>query len=248
MLRRVVCDGVDAPRPVEEHSAGARVILPLRGRFAFRDHSGAAVASPCMALYLRDGHRYRIRHVDGQGDVCLALEGDVADALVATGPVARFISQSEYVRAQSLAVRLGRGDAVSRLRIEESLAEILGAADVSVRAAGRRDRAIAEAIAYTLERSFHAPLSLATVARVAGVSIFPASRAFKRARGISIHRYRQEMRLRHALAMVLETDVPLAELAIDLGFANQPHFTNLFRRRFHTTPHAVRRSGFRGQL
>lgn len=242
-LRRVACDGVDAPRPVEEQSEGARAIVVLRGRFAFRDRAGAAVASPCAALFLRDGQTYHIRHVDGHGDVCVAMQGPLVNALVDAGPTTRRLSSHAYLRAQSLAVRLGNGAVLSRLAVEETLCGALASDEASARGGTRRDHAVADAIAFALERDFDASLSLTTIAGTAGVSVFHACRVFKRAMGTSIHRYHQELRLRHALAMLLETDVPLAQLALDLGFANQPHLTNAFRRRFQTTPHAVRRSG-----
>lgn len=247
-LRRVVCDGVDAPRPVEERSEGARAIVVLRGRFAFRDRDGAAVASPCAALFLRDGQTYDIRHVDDHGDVCVAMRGALVDALVDAGPTTRRLPPHAYLRAQSLAAGLANGAVLSRLAVEETLCDALVSDEAPARGGTRRDNAVADAIAYALERDVDVSLPLVTVAGMAGVSVFHACRAFKRARGTSIHRYHQELRLRHALAMLLETNVPLAQLALDLGFANQPHLTNLFRRRFKTTPLAVRRGGLKGQL
>jgi AraC family transcriptional regulator len=61
--------------------------------------------------------------------------------------------------------------------------------------------------------------------------------------GTSIHRYQAELRLRHALALVLDTRRPLTHVAYDAGFANQGHFGNAFRKRFGSAPSVVRRSG-----
>jgi len=72
------------------------------------------------------------------------------------------------------------------------------------------------------------------------VSLFHACRLFRRATGSTIHRFHEELRLRHALARVLDTDEPLARIAVALGFANQGHFGNRFRRRFGVAPGAAR--------
>jgi AraC-like DNA-binding protein len=241
-LRRVTCDGHDDARVAEECNDDPCVIVVLRGRFVFRDRAITAVASPCTSLFLHDGHAHRIHHIDGEGDVCLSIRGDVSSALVESGPTARPLSAHAYLRAQSVARRLSQGDALSRLALEEMLCESLGTECRRPDRSARKDRAIADTITYTLERDIHALVSLSQVARVAGVSVFRACRAFKRATGTSIHRAHVDIRLRHALALLLDTDLPLAQLALDVGFANQPHFTNVFRRRFRTTPQRVRQS------
>ncbi len=73
--------------------------------------------------------------------------------------------------------------------------------------------------------------------------MFHACRAFRRAMGTSIHRYQAELRMRHALALVLDTRRPLTDVAYEAGFANQGHFANAFRKRFGAAPSAVRQSG-----
>lgn len=243
-LRRVTCDGHDGRRIAEERNDGARIIVVLRGRFAFRDRHVRAVASPASSLFLRDGQTYEIAHVDDEGDVCVTVQGAVADALIERGSTARPLSTPAYLEVHSIAARLVRGETVAGLALEETLCAALGS-DVGVmRAAARQDQAIADAIGHAVERDFHAALRLSDLAEAAGVSVFHACRAFRRATGTTIRRYHEETRLRHALAWLVDTDVSLARLAVELGFANQPHFTTRFRRRFQATPQAVRQ-GYR---
>lgn len=52
-----------------------------------------------------------------------------------------------------------------------------------------------------------------------------------------------EVRLRHALAGLLDTAEPVAQIAAGTGFASQAHLTTRFRRRFGVTPAACRREG-----
>jgi len=43
-----------------------------------------------------------------------------------------------------------------------------------------------------------------------------------------------------AMRQLRDTDVPIAEIALRAGFADQSHFTNLFRRITGCTPRAYR--------
>jgi AraC family transcriptional regulator len=243
LVRRVVCDGVDGPRPAEEGAEAPSVIFVLHGRFTFRDACVRAVASPAVGLFLRDQHTYQIRHVDGEGDLCLALRGDVCRALVAAGPTVRHIPVECDLRMRVLAGTLAGGMPLTQLAVEEGFCRALAPGDAVPRSLRPRDYAVAQVIAYEIEQRVGDRLGLSALAENAGASVFHACRVFKRATGVSIHGYQQEVRLRHALALLLDSDHAIARIAVDLGFANQAHLTNLFRRRFRVTPGRVRRSG-----
>ena len=146
-------------------------------------------------------------------------------------------------RMRDLAAHLARGGTPHRLAVEESVVTALAFSDDRSDRVRPRERSIAEAIAYVLEHDVGGQRSLSALALVAGVSVFHACRVFKRVMSVGIHRYHQEIRLRHALACLLETDRPIAQIALDCGFANQAHLTTLFRRRFLSTPARVRANG-----
>ncbi|MEA3052359.1 MAG: hypothetical protein QOG72_1262 [Sphingomonadales bacterium] len=56
-----------------------------------------------------------------------------------------------------------------------------------------------------------------------------ASRGFRRVFGTSPERYRAEARARLAWGRVVATDEPLAAIAFEVGFADQPHMTRCVR-------------------
>ena len=87
---------------------------------------------------------------------------------------------------------------------------------------------------------FDCPLPLGALAARVRLSPFAACRLFPRATGFTIHQYQIELRLRHALALLLETRRSLADIALEAGFANQGHFGNHFRRRYGVTPGQAR--------
>ena len=79
-------------------------------------------------------------------------------------------------------------------------------------------------------------LSLADLAAVSCLSSYHFSRSFKRAIGIGPQRYVARRRLERAKALMRRTNLPLALIARDVGFADQSHLTSVFRREFGVTP------------
>ncbi|MBO9662691.1 helix-turn-helix domain-containing protein [Dokdonella sp.] len=81
---------------------------------------------------------------------------------------------------------------------------------------------------------------IADIAREFGVSAEHASRALSLSYGMSPQALRREFRWRRALAL-LATPAPLAEIAVDAGFADQSHFTRIARAHAGLPPSALRR-------
>jgi two-component sensor histidine kinase/AraC-like DNA-binding protein len=73
-------------------------------------------------------------------------------------------------------------------------------------------------------------ITLAQLARVAGVSIFHFARTFTRAMGVSPSRYVSRLRLENAMAEIVAGRLPLAQIAFNARFSSQTSFTRAFRR------------------
>jgi AraC family transcriptional regulator len=67
------------------------------------------------------------------------------------------------------------------------------------------------------------------------------SSAFKRTFGVSPHAYVMGRRINMAAGLMLNSDSPLSEIAINCGFADQAHFSRQFRRAMGRTPSTWRR-------
>jgi AraC-like DNA-binding protein len=78
-------------------------------------------------------------------------------------------------------------------------------------------------------------ISSETLERIAGTDRYTIARHFRRAFGTSPDRYRTLRRLGHA-RLGIERGTPLAEVAIETGFADQSHMTRQFKRTFGLTP------------
>ncbi|MBP0496398.1 helix-turn-helix domain-containing protein [Pararoseomonas indoligenes] len=66
-------------------------------------------------------------------------------------------------------------------------------------------------------------------------------RAFKQSFGVSPHSYVMERRIARAKAMMLESRMPLCDIALSCGLADQAHLSRVFRRLTGSTPLAWRR-------
>jgi AraC family transcriptional regulator len=85
------------------------------------------------------------------------------------------------------------------------------------------------------------PLSIRAVAEDVGVHPAHLARSFSRFFRRSPGEHLRRSRVARAEALLFETDLPLAEIALSCGFADQSHFTNVFRRYKGLPPAAFRR-------
>jgi AraC family transcriptional regulator len=65
-------------------------------------------------------------------------------------------------------------------------------------------------------------------------------RVFKRWIGLAPHQYVMRRRLERGKELLEDTDLPIAEIALAVGCANQSHFSALFRRVTGMTPMTYR--------
>lgn len=78
--------------------------------------------------------------------------------------------------------------------------------------------------------------SLEEIAAVTGLSPYHFLRAFKTETGRTPFQYLQDLRIEMACGLLAATDLPIAHVALDVGFKSQSHFSTVFRRTTGTTP------------
>ncbi|GMG83325.1 AraC family transcriptional regulator [Paralimibaculum aggregatum] len=84
------------------------------------------------------------------------------------------------------------------------------------------------------------PLTLADIARDAGVSRHHLARSFQRATGRPVMGYLRGRRLAEAARMVAGGSARLIEVALENGYGSHEAFTRAFRQEFGVPPEAVR--------
>ena len=83
-------------------------------------------------------------------------------------------------------------------------------------------------------------LTLAGIARAANTSPFHFSRLFKRSTGLSPHQYVIRQRVERARELLINTDLPLHEVAETAGFAHQSHMGHHLKRLLGVSPTRLR--------
>lgn len=83
-------------------------------------------------------------------------------------------------------------------------------------------------------------LSLSALAEQIGFSPYHFARQFRRTTGESPHQFVLSQRVERAKQLLQETELPLAQVALTSGFANQSHLTQAFKRALGLTPASYR--------
>ncbi len=79
-------------------------------------------------------------------------------------------------------------------------------------------------------------LSVTELAQVVGMSQYYFSKLFKMSTGTTPHQYVMRQRVERAQELLRESQTPLAEVATQVGFETQSHFTSVFRKLVGSTP------------
>ncbi len=90
------------------------------------------------------------------------------------------------------------------------------------------------------DRSYAEPLDVPALARIALTSEAHFIRTFKETFGETPHRYLQRRRLERAMALLRETDRPVTEICLEVGFASLGTFSRTFRRVLGMSPSSYR--------
>ncbi|MFN8547004.1 MAG: AraC family transcriptional regulator [Candidatus Eisenbacteria bacterium] len=152
-------------------------------------------------------------------------EGSEVDALL--GPVRRAIRAS---------------DPVAGLALEGAVLEFLARVGAEgeegeLRTAPPWLRRITDRLASDREGE----LALSDLSREAGIHPVYAARAFRRFHGCSAGDFIRRLRMERAVDLVRTSALPLAEVALRAGFADQAHLTRSMSRSLGVTPAQLRR-------
>ena len=92
-----------------------------------------------------------------------------------------------------------------------------------------------------LDANLDGDVSVTMLAEACGLSSTHFSRAFHRTTGASPHQWLLQRRIDKARRLLRDPDAPLADVALNCGFANQSHFTRVFTRLIGISPGQWRR-------
>ena len=91
-----------------------------------------------------------------------------------------------------------------------------------------------------MDRAFARPLDVSAIARVAHVSEAHFSRQFRATFGETPHRYLQRRRVERAMELLRESERPVTEICLDVGFNSLGTFSRTFRKIVGESPSEYR--------
>jgi AraC family transcriptional regulator len=150
-------------------------------------------------------------------------------------------THAEGAVLSALAIRLYKEfrtmDNVSALAIEGLMLEILAhMMRHSAEGAGRRPPGWFKQAREFLHEHFDEPLTLAQVGEAVGVHPVYLARSFRHYRHCTVGEYVRRLRIEFACRELINTNLPLAEIALAAGFCAQSHFSSTFKRQTGLTP------------
>jgi AraC family transcriptional regulator len=128
--------------------------------------------------------------------------------------------------------------AIHLLRVQLTVRK---SAQIELSRAGFVDRRLRRAIEF-MHDNYGLELSLEEIAAAAYLSEFHFARLFKQITGVTPHVYLANLRIERARKLLVETQIPIIEIAAMVGYQSQSHFTKIFKSIAGVTPRAYRES------
>lgn len=202
-------------------AASGRWVLPTDGVLEFQLDGQTILLDGLTALGLPQGQPYQMRPLQPAEQTSVVVSARPG-ALPWAAPQVRALSPR----------------ALWHLRAPWRNAEVLGAVlepDAPPRPAPATVARARRFMALRVSAACGERWSLHDVADVAGCSAFHLAHLFRRHVGLSLHGYRQHLRMAAALQRLEAGEADLAALAHDLGYCSQSHLGAVFRREVGVT-------------
>jgi AraC family transcriptional regulator len=255
LFRYTVGEEMCVPSPYkrarEKRYAQSAMGVVLSGSFEYRAQNGAATAVPGTVILGNRAEYFRCHPKDGIGNRRQVVQfhqnflNEVADSCgltaarfhVAAIPPGRF-SGAVFGAMRRLALNL----ALNKEDHEEAACELAEAAlhanqsGMAPATVSTRNQQRVLSIVRHLERNYHEPWPLSSMANLARLSPCYFLRVFRMVTGQSPTQYLMYARLRAAANDLLTTRAPVSEIALRNGFNDISHFNASFRSVFGSSP------------
>lgn len=251
----VICTSGPGDRAFEEAHMHFSIAVVVAGSFEYRSVCGSSVMTPGSLMLGNAGDSYECGHEHAHGDRCVSFwyapeyfERIAADAGVRNVrfPTVRLpplrdlsavVARASHGAAGACGVpweELGLTLAGRALRVACRAPAPSG--PLPPNAAARVTRTIR-----AIELAFAAPLTLAALARHAGLSRYHFLRTFEQVTGITPHQYVRRARLRDAAMRLSRQPARVVDVALACGFGDVSNFNHAFRTEFGVSPTLYRR-------
>lgn len=187
------------------------------------------------ALYqLSEGIHLCGDDIDEARGLALTFIGAVVSALLELEPQ-RSLHKEQLQAARELETLT---DARSIARA--TIARTRGLTDAVVQRMSRTGDALIDKALETMSRNFAGDLDADALAGELGLSTSHFRHLFREATRQPFHKYLVSIRLERAREMLIQTEIPVTDVAEAVGFINPAHFSRAFNKRFGIAPSALR--------
>ena len=104
-------------------------------------------------------------------------------------------------------------------------------------------RLVTKNILSYIEKHLDNALSLEKIAEELNYSKFYIARVFKEDTGLPLYQYIRSRRLNESARKLVETELPVMEIAFLAGYGSQQAFTQAFHQEYECTPQEYRKKG-----
>lgn len=199
---------------------------------SFREHSARGTNDHGRHdVIFRPAQAWHADAFSEDGARCFNIE--IAEDLVADVEVGRVGDQRTIARLMRQTRRELRRGADAPLVIEGLLYQIIG--EAFRRPVDRSPRWLGE-VERIVRARFRETLTARAIAEEIGLHPVHVARTFRESRGLTIADRIRALRIAEAERLLRDSAMPLAEVALCAGFADQSHFTKSFRRYCGVTP------------
>ena len=238
----IVCGGTDIAREAQ------RPVLAWLRRQA---RAGAVVGAVCTGAWvlaeagLLDGRRATIHWENHDGFAEAFPQVDLfRSVFVHDGNRITAAGGTSSIDLVLHMIALAHGDALATEIADQMLHTAIRTDQDSQRLSiptriGVRHTRLAAVIA-RMEANLEDPISPAQLAADAGMSTRQLERLFRRYLNRSPKRYYMETRLSRARNLLMQTELPIIEVALASGFSSPSHFSKCYRAQYGSTPYRER--------
>ena len=259
-VSRFICTAGPEDRAFEERHDCVSLSFVARGGFEYRTRTGSASLVAGAILLGNAGQCFECGHRHGSGDECISFQFSSAcwDEIVAALPgvrqagFARPSHPPDWALSPLLAMAEAASETAPPMAVEELAFRVAGAIirrtggiETPASSTGAWDRGRTVEAALRMAREAQAldtvPLSLAALARDAGMSRYHFLRQFRAVIGMTPHQYLLRFRMQQAGRRLLTSGDAISAIAFEAGFGDLSTFNRQFRRAMGASPGAFRR-------
>lgn len=248
---------------------GYLMVFPRTSVYITHDGRSPVVADPNVVMFYNHGQIYRRSKLSEEGDLCdwfSFLPQVVVDAIrpfdpaVQDHPYTPFVfthgpsDPQSYLLQRLVIEHLQTETPANQLFVEETMLTLLHRLVSHVyqlkgkmkppretAVTRRHHQELVQVVKAVLATQFAEDLTVCHIAQEVYSSPYHLCRIFRQYTGQTIHSYLNQLRLRLSLNYVAQSDIPITDVGIALGYSSHSHFTQAFRQTFGTPPSHFRR-------